>query len=1044
MVCPDENALNALLAGSLSAGVADGVRSHVETCESCRAVMIAVVRDTVPAEADDVDPSEAGMDVPGLEGGAFGGRYVPESILGAGAMGLVYAGRDVRLERTVAIKVLIGGTEGFTESGDDPAVSAAAQQALSRVRREARSLAQLNHPNVAAVYDVGGHDRQMFIAMELVGGDTLRSWVVDNPDRPWPSVVEAYVQAARGLAAAHAAGIVHRDFKPDNAMIDADGRVRVLDFGLASVRDAAGGSGAAATLDNLRSGTDETRSHAGAGTPAYMAPECLKGARADPSGDQFSLCVSLWEALYGQPPFSGKTLVALIDSVESGRLEAVPHDTKVPERIRRALARGLSVHPTQRWPTLDALCHELRGTERGRTRRVLVGGAAVIGVSASVWGAWPVEPPSPCAEGQSVLAKLWGPEQREGVRHAIVDVDTPLASRTWARVDEQITAYGDRWTTIKREACEASVGGDRASNEILDLKTRCLHRAALGLGAATRALSTADAETALRADRVLDGLPSLERCEDVQALSAEVEPPPPEEAEAVEQIGVVLADAQAVLRAGKHDRARALGEQAKERAAALRYEPVQTRILQISANVSAAQGNYSEAAESARQALDLATQWRQRDDQSAAAMSLLGLLGHHQASPDEAMRYRSLALQLAQDNPIRHSKVEEMLAQLDLRSGKYEESELVFRRILAFRVQRLGAEHRLVAATHENLGNALMRQAKLVEAEAEYRRALTVRIAAYGEPHPLVATSRANLAALFERQGRFAEAEQENRTALAMREQLLGPLHPDVATSYNNLAISLKGQGKASEAEEAYRKALAIREKTLRADHRDIALLRTNLATVIFLQGRHDEAVVVNRQALGELERELGAEHPHVALSLNNFGRMLQMMGQASEAEPVYRRVIAMRERSGHAESALQGITLGNLGGVLIGAERFADARVELRAAAQLLERTLGPEHRDTSRIRTLLAEALLLDGASGQARVLAEQTWPARDDMETAARARLAYVLMRATWPTPPKGKERERARGLAAVAIGDYESVEDPTGAAAVRGWRDHALGS
>jgi eukaryotic-like serine/threonine-protein kinase len=314
---------------------------------------------------------------PPLDTGARIGRYLIIDRVGDGAMGVVYGAYDPELDRKIAVKLLKSGEFGHEEG------------ARARLLREAKAMARLAHQNVIAVYDVGIFDEQVFIAMEFLPGGTLKSWLAAEP-RGWREVRDVFVAAGRGLAAAHAAGLVHRDFKPDNLLLDREGRPRVVDFGLA--REAAeahppDSAVAAARAAAHTSGNHlETLTRRGAimGTPAYMAPEQIVGEATDARTDQFSFCVALYEALYGARPFVGETLIGLLHNVSEGHLQPPPADRDVPAWIRRALLRGLKADPAERWPSMAPLIAALMDDPVARQRRRLLVGGGVALVLASV------------------------------------------------------------------------------------------------------------------------------------------------------------------------------------------------------------------------------------------------------------------------------------------------------------------------------------------------------------------------------------------------------------------------------------------------------------------------------------------------------------------------------------------------------------------------------------------------------------------------------------------------------------------------------------
>jgi eukaryotic-like serine/threonine-protein kinase len=304
------------------------------------------------------------------------GRFTIVRKLGSGGMGVVYVAYDEQLDRRVAVKLLRSARP--------------TPEARARLEREAQAMARLSHPNVVTVHEVGAHAEQVFVAMEFVEGKDLRGWLAAEP-RTWRAVVGVFSQAGEGLAAAHEAGIVHRDFKPDNALVGDDGRVRVADFGLAH-----GFEGAAAELSS--SGLEDsqgrlslslTRTGALMGTPAYMAPEQYAGKRTDARGDQFSFCVALWEALYRERPFSGETLLALSSAVSEGKINEPPADSEVPQWVQSILRRGLATAPDARWPSMRALLDALgRDPDAARRRILLVlglGGATLALVGSLSW-----------------------------------------------------------------------------------------------------------------------------------------------------------------------------------------------------------------------------------------------------------------------------------------------------------------------------------------------------------------------------------------------------------------------------------------------------------------------------------------------------------------------------------------------------------------------------------------------------------------------------------------------------------------------------------
>jgi predicted Ser/Thr protein kinase len=355
----EDETLFDFICGQLDGEARRAVVDHAAACTQCARLIAKAVDAHVETQEADAVTGDLAMRAPGTTLG----RYVLLDRLGEGGMGVVYAAHDPELDRKVALKLL--------------RTSDSAPKRRERLLREAKALARLAHPNVVAVHDVGSIGEQVFVAMELIDGRTLRQWVAD--ERPgWRAIVEVYRQAGRALSAAHALGIVHRDFKPDNVLIDSGGRVRVVDFGLAR----AVGEQARAVSD-ARSGPSDRLTRTGSlmGTPAYMAPEQHRGEAAGAAADQFGFCVALYEALYGQRPFAGDTLDTLARSVTAGDIRAPSRDASAPLWLHRVLARGLRVAAIDRYPTMDALLAALDRDPAPRRRRVALAIALTLAIA---------------------------------------------------------------------------------------------------------------------------------------------------------------------------------------------------------------------------------------------------------------------------------------------------------------------------------------------------------------------------------------------------------------------------------------------------------------------------------------------------------------------------------------------------------------------------------------------------------------------------------------------------------------------------------------
>jgi tetratricopeptide (TPR) repeat protein/predicted Ser/Thr protein kinase len=434
------------------------------------------------------------------------GRFRVLDHVGEGGMGTIYSAYDDQLDRKVAVKVL------HTNLG---------RGARERLMREAKALAQLSHPNVVTVHEVGEHEDSVFVAMEFVRGSTLRAWRT-AAERSVAEILEVYAQAARGLAAAHAAGLVHRDFKPDNALVGEDGRVRVVDFGLARVEGAAmetsDGEPSAETTDRGRL----TLTGTVMGTPLYMAPEQHEGADADARSDQFSFCVALWQALYGEHPFPHETIGELVAAVGAGRRQAPPREPTVPAAMRKALERGLATDPSERHASMDALLEnlapELGGPSRARRWAVGLFTAALgAGVAFAMVGREPSQFDELCKPVDERLAGVWDEQTRKDLaQHYAGSPEYPWVARSAEVFAEEIDRWADEWTTSYEDACEQLQGTEDTSFAVHRLD--CLDGRLQELDAVRRAAEQSEPEKWAQQFQGWLRVQPLRVCDDANAL----------------------------------------------------------------------------------------------------------------------------------------------------------------------------------------------------------------------------------------------------------------------------------------------------------------------------------------------------------------------------------------------------------------------------------------------------------------------------------------------------------------------------------------------
>ena len=554
------------------------------------------------------------------------GRYLVIKTLGAGGMGVVAEAFDPELDRRVALK-LLRAREGAPSSH-------------ARLLREAQAMARLSHPNVVQVYDVGALGQQVYIAMELVDGQTLTAWQQAAP-RGWRDIVQLYLEAGRGLAAAHAAGLVHRDFKPDNVLVGADGRVRVADFGLAREDRAALAAGE--PLAGANPGAQAllaaslTATGAIMGTPIYMSPEQHRGAPAGPASDQFSFCVALYEALHGHRPFPGETMGELVAHVLTGEVLAPRGGPKIPARVDAAIRRGLAVRPEDRHPEFAALLAALEGELR-RTGRVWLGGAAVaLSAAALGWSLQPAAAAETCTGGQALVAAVWDEPARAALAQRFTGSDDG------PRVQAGLDAYASAWAAAHGDACRDHQRGEHSS-ALLDLRMRCLEHRRHALATAVEVITGGDDAALGAATTVVAKLPPLAACEDLGALTAEVAPPDdPQVATDVEALRRRLVRAKVVADAGRLDDGLAEVAAVRERAKALAYRPLVAEAALVAGRLAVAGLRIDLARESLAEAFVTATATRQDAIAAEAKARQIFTVAQFDGRPDAALAERTLA-----------------------------------------------------------------------------------------------------------------------------------------------------------------------------------------------------------------------------------------------------------------------------------------------------------------------------------------------------------------------------------------------------------------
>ena len=914
------------------------------------------------------------------------GRYVVLEEAGQGGMGRVYRAYDPKLQREVALKVL---KMEDTQSAD-----------MARILREAQAMAQLSHPNVVPVYDVDQSGSSVFISMEYVAGKTLRDWS-RSAWRSVPEVLDVYCAAGRGLAAAHDAGVLHRDFKPANAILGDDGRVRVMDFGLARGLDgsepivppqAMGGSGSVHSLSDPLTEAGHVM-----GTPAYMAPEQFKRPGTDASTDQYAFCVALFEALYNQRPFRpGVEAKANKDLI-------VPEEHDVPPWLLRIIERGLEPKPENRWPSMNALLEALADDPQALRRRrltVAVGGVALVGLGALA-STGLQDAPEPCTGARAQLDDAWSDPQRAAVAEAFGAVSIPYAAWAADQVSERLDAYADAWVAAHEDACRATEVRREQSADLLDARMRCLEERKDVLAALVVTLGEADASVVLESVTAVDGLPAIGPCSDPKYVTAQVRPPEdPTTAERVADLRLTLARARALELTGRYDQAQVDVDAVANEAADLAYQPLAVEAALERGMLLERAGKYEESVEELERAFfdarktgqdeirvraalrllivvgdrlgrhDEGRQWGAharaeievagREDDEADLLSNLGLVALAAGEPQQALEHHQKAYDLRREalgeNDARVAISLNNLAGAKHGLGDYTGAEEGFRAALEIRKRALGPDHPDVATSHANVATAASAIGKLDEAQRDYETGLGILVRAFGDDHPLVATTTHNLGIVHLQRGELEKAEELFVRGLEIRRRVLPPDHPHMAVSLSTLSAALMPQKKFDEAIEALEGALEIQTKVLGPDHPDLAATLNNLGNAYFQLAQYERSLELHRRNVAVREAGLGPDHPKVAMSLANLGRTLSALHRGKEAVAALERARAIQDGV-EGQLAIRITIYGYLAEALFEAGRREES-IDVATKARELGVKDGASEEDLAPIDALLTRA--------------------------------------------------------------------------------------
>jgi tetratricopeptide (TPR) repeat protein/predicted Ser/Thr protein kinase len=797
--CPAENTLLGYVAGTLDEGASVEVEQHLDGCSTCRFLFADLARgdeasDGPASRTPGVDRTGSGPEAGASKGrlspssldiadplelptGTVVGRYVILGLLGRGGMGVVYKAFDPELDRPIALKLV--GLAGLGRGADE---------ARQRLTREARTLARLSHANVVAVHDVGTFEGDVFLAMEFVPGRTLRAWLREREPGP-REVLAVYREAGAGLAAAHRVGIVHRDFKPDNVMVGDDGRVRVLDFGLArsAIERGAGSAAEVATEEGepepVAAADLEPLTRAGAlvGTPGYMAPEQDRGAEVDARSDQFSFCAALFEGLYGRLPFEGTSYRELAEHRLAGDIVSPPTLRGVGPRVRRAILHGLRRDPAARHRDMDALLVDLARRPWATRARI---GALLLVLAAAASGAWALwirtsDAPSiaeTCAAAGADVERIWNPARREAMVRGLAGTGHPDGPAIAAQAAAALDRWAAEWTAKRVELCEMPMRRVPVTDRFVAHRLQCLERRIGVIDAFVTAYIEATSPRLTAG--VLDSISKLESPASCDELV--VGNPTDEEKERWKPAMNLLVQAWLDLAEGRPEEAiRAATEVETSARAGRDLEPLCAALDTIGKG-RAMLGEVDAARQTLREAIRVCTEVKEEGLAADAWSELVGLAmrtTRFDAELDLTIFSAELAALRLPPEDLRSAEMAYRIGTVRFMRGDSDEAVRQLRRADEL-WRKAGAEKHKVelAGLANSLALMEVSRGQWDEAMTAFQSALAAWKAA-GPPGALNhATTTGNLGLMRMLQRRYAEAEPLLREQLAAIEAMVGTL----------------------------------------------------------------------------------------------------------------------------------------------------------------------------------------------------------------------------------------------------------------------------
>ncbi len=883
-----------------------------------------------PEAPTQVENAPPGADDPGVTDtfvrGAVVDRYTILERIGKGGMGEVYSAYDAKLDRRVALKLLLSRR----------------QELESRLYREAQAMARLSHPNVVAVFDTGVVEGKLFIAMEFVQGTTLRGWVRASR-RTVDETLKVFIEAGRGLSAAHKAGLVHRDFKPDNVLVSAEGAVKVTDFGLVRAEaddearwlsedsyapvGAATGAATGVTLtthDGPESGGREadravvssgavplarssgpleapiTEDGALMGTLGYMAPEQYMSEPVNAQTDQFSFCVALYDALYGQKPFAGKGVAELAAATLNGRVLEPPKGHAVPARIHRVLLRGLRPDKDDRYPSMDALLDDLvrdRQKERLRLVAVGLGVVALAGVVIASQRIATARQGKLCAAAEPLAREVWSDDVKREIEQAMLGTSVPFAADTWRRTREQLDGYMGRWAAMHEQTCRATRIDGHQPEPLMAVRMTCLEQRRAEARALTHVLEHPDRQIIEKAVEASRNLPAIDDCADVTSLTTvKALPADPAARTGIEALRREIGELRVRGDSGKYKDVTASAPALVDRARATGYEPVLADALFVLGDAEDHLGAKSDAAATYHEAFYAAEAGKSEDVKVHALIALEGVLADQRKFDDAraTSRLADAASTRLTDPDAYRAEWHSANAWASCRDGKYDESAAEFRKAIAVAERNADAKPVRLARMYSRAGGMLGDAGHFTEGLDLLDRADATFVRVLGPDHPARLTTAVNRGAVLLDQGRWDAALATTDTALELAGRVLPPESGTFANLLNNRADALHGLGRNEEARVAAQRAVDIGRVAAGPKSVTTAGYLINLGEALAGLGRHDESVAAFNEVLAIIEPALPADHEWVAEARAGRAEVNVARDQARDALPDLERALTI------------------------------------------------------------------------------------------------------------------------------------------------------